>query len=218
MAHVQLKVENRDVVGNQVRKLRRDGIIPGVIYGNKVKEPINIKTNRTGFVKIFQQVGKTGILDVSVDGGKSIPCIIQDMDIHPVKSMVRHVDLIAVDLKQKTTTEVPLVFVGTSQAVEDGGLLNTVLELVEIEALPEDFPDQLEVDISALDSFDAVLHASSLTIPKGCTLITPPEETLASIQQAATGVEEAPVAAEEVAVEGEGGEEAGDSTEAEKAE
>jgi large subunit ribosomal protein L25 len=161
MAHISLQVKNRSVIGNQVRKLRRDGILPCVIYSNKLSS-INVEVPVGVFARVFKISGKNHVIDVDVEG-KVYPCIVHDTDIHPVTGNIRHVDFLFVNLKEKVVASVPVVYTGESKAVKElGGVLNTTVDELEVSALPDSIPAEITVDISAIESFGDVIKVSDL--------------------------------------------------------
>jgi large subunit ribosomal protein L25 len=164
MTHSQLTVKPRTLFGNQAKKLYREGLTPGIIYGN-VKEPIAVEFLVSDFLKLYKAAGENHVVDLNVDGGKTIPAIIHDLDIHPVTRKLRNVDFKAVDLKKKTTAEVPVVLVGIAPVVKTmGGLVVIKLPQVEVEALPEKLPESIKVDISKLLTLDDNIFVKDIII------------------------------------------------------
>ncbi|MEM1312766.1 MAG: 50S ribosomal protein L25 [Patescibacteria group bacterium] len=164
MEHLNLQVKKREVLGNRVRKLRREGKLPAVIYSNKV-DPISIELPLGSFNQVFKLSGKNHVIDVSVAGAKSYPCIVHVLDIHPVTGVVRHVDFLAVNLKEKVVASVPITFVGESKAVKElGGILNEVVNNLEVLALPDKIPAELKVDISTLEDFNSAIRVGDLDL------------------------------------------------------
>jgi large subunit ribosomal protein L25 len=149
MSHSELKVEKRIIIGNQVRKLRRDGIIPCVVYSNAIT-PINIQINIGEFIKVYKEAGKTHVIDLFVDG-KAIPTIVQDLDINPITQQVRHVDFLAVNLKEKVVAFVPVKIIGEARGVKENGLVLTQnTKEIEVLALPDNIPDTISIDVTNL--------------------------------------------------------------------
>ena len=149
MSHSELNVEKRTILGNQVRKLRKQNIIPSVIYSNIVK-PINIQIKIGEFIKVYKEAGKTHVIDLAIDN-KIIPTIVQDLDINPITQQVRHVDFLAVNLKEKVIASVPVLLTGEAKGVKENALvlIQNTKEL-QIIALPDNIPEFIEVDVSSL--------------------------------------------------------------------
>jgi large subunit ribosomal protein L25 len=213
MARPQLTAEPRSVLGKQVSQLRREGRLPGVVYGaGRDSQAISVDLHE--FELLHRHAGRHAVLDLNVaGGGRSQPVLLQAIQEHPVNRRPIHVDLLAVNLDEERTVDVPIIIVGESVAVDKmGGVLLHFHDTVLVRAKPDDLPSGVELDISSLDSFEAVLHVSDLKIPAGVTLMSDPAEALARVQQPRT--EEAAVAAEgETPAEGEAAEEGAESSE-----
>lgn len=216
MEKLLLKVNVRED-GSKARALRRSGLIPGVIYGKGTKN-MPVAVDYLEFVKLYKKAGHTAIVQLKVGDDKSKNVLIHRLDNDGVSGRVMHVDFYAVKMTEKITTMVPLVFAGESEAVEklDGTLVRPKDE-VEVEALPADLPQHIEVDISALATLEDVIHVADLPVPEGVKILDDPEETVAFIEPPRSDeemaeleepVEEATPAEEEegTAEEGEAGE------------
>ncbi|MGL4759774.1 MAG: 50S ribosomal protein L25, partial [Patescibacteria group bacterium] len=164
MTHSQLNVKNRTAFGGKAKTLYRQGLTPGIVYGN-VKEPIAIEFLVSDFLKLYKEAGENHVVDVIVEGGKSIPAIIQDLDIHPVTRKLRNVDFKAVDLKKATTAFVPVELEGVAPVVKTmGGLVVIKLPELEVEALPEELPNAIKIDISKLETLDDNVFVKDIVI------------------------------------------------------
>jgi large subunit ribosomal protein L25 len=149
MEQVPLIAQKRTVLGRKVKKLRKEGLLPAHVFGHKVKT-IHIQVNNSDFNKVFEKVGETGLIDLSIDKDKR-PVMVRNVQLNPVTDDALHVDFYQVNLSEKVKVNVPLEIVGQSPAVEKKtGLLLTPVSEVEIEALPTDIPEKIEVDISNL--------------------------------------------------------------------
>jgi large subunit ribosomal protein L25 len=208
------------VAGRAVKRLRRDGMLPAVVYGQG-RESQLIQLDAHEFELLRRQTGRNALVDLALNGGRPQPVLVQGIQEHPVTRHPLHVDFLVVNMREERTVDVPISMVGTSEAVDKlGGVLLHLRESVQVRALPDDLPPTVELDISGLDAFDVVLHASDVAIPAGVTLITDGTEPVARVQ--APRVEEEPIAAaaEEEAAEGvaEGEEPAEAGTDEESAE
>lgn len=199
MSRPKLSVQPRAVQGKAVKRLRREGLLPGVVFGNGVESrPIQLDAHE--FELLRRRTGRHALFDLTVDGGSPMPVIVHGVQDHPVSRAPLHVDLMAVRMTEELTVDVPVAFVGMSEAVDrQGGVLLHIRETVQVRALPDRLPQSLELDITPLASFDDILHVSDLSVPDGVTLVTDGEETLARVQ---------PPRVEEVAVPTEAEEEA----------
>lgn len=211
----QLAADRREITGKKVAELRRAGIIPAVVYGHgHASVPIQIDAREFGTLR--RHVGRNALVDLKVAGGPAQPVLLHAVHEHPVTRLTLHADFYIVKMTEEMTVEVPVLTVGESIAIDKlGGTLLHLRDTVQVRALPVDLPSALELDISSLDSFDAMLHVSDLRVPERVTLLTDPTEPIARVQQP-----RAEVVAEEVAevaevAEGEvgaaaGGEESGE--------
>jgi large subunit ribosomal protein L25 len=213
----------RTQLGRKTKQLRREGKLPAVLYGN-VKENRHLSLDAHTFNKLFSHIGYTTLVDLIVDDEKPIKVLVQDAAHNPVKEGLQHVDFYAVNLKEKLTTEVPLQYTGVADAVEIlGGIFLTVKDNVEIECLPEDLPQHIEVDITSLKTFDDSIRIKDLIVPKGVEIIGDPEDVLASVSEPISeaelaALEEAPTETPETefATGGEATEGEGENAEGEK--
>jgi large subunit ribosomal protein L25 len=197
MAEVRLPAQSRDPQKVSGHALRRSGQVPGVYY------------NRKGETRWLQFDGNTlhnllkkeiGLLHVELDG-EVLPCIIREVQRHPVKRDVLHIDLMGIAQDQKIRSHVPIHTMGTAVGVKDqGGTLELVMREVEVECLPGNLPTHLDIDISSLNINDGI-RASDLQYP-GVTLLVDPMSTLVHVIPARTHVEE-PTAAAAAAPEAE---------------
>lgn len=156
-----LHASQRTVIGRKVKKLRKEGSLPANLYGKKIKS-VAVQVQEKEFNEIYGKVGETGLVELML-GKKAHPVLIHNVSYHPVTGFPLHVDFFQVDLKEKVTTKVPLSFVGDSPAVKDKiGVLLHILSEVEIEALPTDLPEKIEVDISNLKAVGDTIKVSDL--------------------------------------------------------
>lgn len=182
MSRPQLSAKPRDAHGRAVRQLRRDGLLPAVIYGNQ-RESESIQLDAREFEQLRRHVGRNALIDVKLDGGKAQPVMLHAIQEHPVTRRPLHVDLLAVNMTEERTVDVPIITTGTSEAVDRlGGVLLHLRDAVSVRALPDDLPANLQIDITPLDTFEVVLHASDLQVPEGVALVTDPHEPVARVQ------------------------------------
>jgi len=193
MRHFQLSANTRTVLGNLVRKLRKQGLLPAVLYGQNFNS-LPIQIDKKTFLKLYKQVGKTNVIDLSLDS-QTLPVIVQDLDIDPVFGDVRHVDFLVVNLKQKVKVTVPIQYIGTPIGVKQlGAVLAVNLDELEIEVLPEKIPDFITVDVTNLTNIhDSISVADLLQVAQDYQILNDPETILVSLTEGASGVEEANV-------------------------
>ncbi len=210
-----LMAEPRTVHGKKVKRLRREGLVPGVVYGPVIDNTISVSVERLVFDKFYLQHGHSTIFKLKWDGGEET-VLIREVQVDPVRRDALHVDFFAPNLRVKLRASVPVVLVNANP--EMAGILNTIYTEVEVEALPMDLPHQLEADISGLSEVGDHVRVGELTMPAGVELITDAEETIATV--VAEAVEEEPEAeeAEGEAAEGEEAAEAAEGDEEESGE
>ena len=203
----QLTAQKREVLGKAVKSLRREGLLPAVVYGHG-HDSESIQLEAKAFDTLRRQAGRNALVDLSVDSGQATPVIVHGIQEHPVNRHPLHVDFYVVKMTEELTVDVPITTVGESEAAEkQGGTLLLLINTIKLRALPDAIPQSLELDVTPLDSFEAVLHVRDLRLPEGVTLVTDADESLARVQP--PRVEEEPVLAEEL----EEGEEAAEGEE-----
>ncbi len=166
-----LKAQKREMLGRKVKKLRQQGQLPATVYGKKL-ESENLLVSSADFAKVFAETGLTGLIELVLDGSTK-PVLVHHVQRDPVKDAILHVEFHQVDLKEKVHANVPLVFVGESPTVTQKiGVLLSLLSEIEVEALPTDLPEKIEVDVSVLTEIDQELKVSDLHIPEGVTVLS----------------------------------------------
>ncbi|MBI2590374.1 MAG: 50S ribosomal protein L25 [Candidatus Blackburnbacteria bacterium] len=194
-----LQAEKREIFGRKIKKLRKNGIIPANVSGKHIKS-FSIQVKADEFKKVFSEAGETGVVGLTVDGAVH-PVLIHEIHKDPVYDSALHVDFLEVNLSEKVTATVPVEIVGESPAVaSETGVLVTQMHEVEVEALPTDLPDSIQVDISGLTAVDDAIKVSDLKVDRSKVEIKEedPERIVVSIAEPAKEeVEEvAPSAAE----------------------
>ena len=165
MQTVALKAEKRTVLGRKVKGLRKQGIIPAHVFGHKVKTE-HVQVHASEFLKVFEKTGETGIIDLAVDSQKK-PVLVKNVQLHPVTDVPLHIDFYQVNLSEKVKVNVPIEIVGEAPAVHRkiGVLLTPVSEL-EIEALPADLPEKIEVDVEKFENVGDEIKVKDLKIDR----------------------------------------------------
>ncbi len=212
---VTLRAEPRTVVGKKVKALRREGLVPGVVYGPVIDGTIPVSVEERELLRIYKAIGLNSLLTLEWDGG-SQGVFIREVQVDPVRWNPLHVDFFAPNLNVRIRSVVPIVMGDASGNLV--GLLNLALDHVEIEGLPADLPSNIHVDVSALTEVGQHITAAELDLPDGITLITDPESVLVAVSQLTVVEEEVDESAEEgveveAAAEGEETTEEADSEE-----
>lgn len=184
MERVTLKARVRDGVGKgAARALRREGAIPGIVYGRgRDPRPVMVDA-RALSAALHTHAGLNVLIDLELGGnGGAEPAVVMVREVqrdvfrrHPI-----HVDFHAISLTERLETRVPVALRGVAKGVSEGGVVEHHLRDVLVECLPTQIPEQLELDITEL-VVGRSLHASDLTIPDGTTLLTPPEEVIVTV-------------------------------------
>jgi len=166
-----LNAQIRQDVGKKVSKLRAEGKLPSTVYGKKVTS-VSITVSAAEFESVYDTAGETGLIDLVV--GKEVkPVLVHYVQRDPMRGTTLHVEFHQVDLKEKVKAAVPLVTVGESSAVtQKVGVLLMLLSEVEVEALPADLPDKIEIDVSKLSEVDQELKVADLHVPDGVTILS----------------------------------------------
>ena len=168
---LKLTGQKRNITGRKVKQLRKQGILPANIYGKKITSKA-VQVPVKAFNDVFAKAGETGLVDLEVDG-KSVLVLIHNIQYDPITSLPLHADFFQVDLKEKVTAKVPVVFVGESPSVKDKvGVLLTLLTEVEVEALPADLPDKIEVETGALRALDQAIKVNDLKVGDKVKIMT----------------------------------------------
>lgn len=198
-----LEVAPRSIVGRHVSGLRRQGLVPGVVYGHAVK-PVTVEIPGKDFAKMFHRAGRSHLLQLKVQGERAArPVLIRELQVNPRTSAPVHVDFFQVNLLEKLTVQVPVVLVGDAPATKfNAGELLHLIHQLEVSCLPNAIPGEIDIDVSGLAEIDDAVRISDVQLPDGVELAAAldPEEVIAKI--AAPRVQEE----EEVAAEAEEGE------------
>jgi large subunit ribosomal protein L25 len=200
---IRLEVKPREDAGSAVaRRLRANGMVPGVLYGaGKKAHPFTVEERELRRV-LTGEHGLHAILDVVFDGQKTAHhAVLKEYQLDPVRPRLLHIDLHEVRLDQVIQTQVAVEPVGESPGVKEGGALTLVLREVNVEALPMEVPDHLELDISEMTIGDS-LRVTDLAVRDGVKLLDDPEAVVATVTPP-TKVEEPEVEEEEELLEGE---------------
>ncbi len=206
MEKQKLTAEKRKTTGRKVKTLRKQGILPANIFGKEIKS-LSVQVPAKEFLKIYEKAGDTGIIELSVGDGEAHPVLVHNLQIHPLTSQPLHVDFHRVNLTEKVKAKVEVVTVGEAPAVAQKlGLLLTPVGELEVEALPSDLPDKIEVDISKLAAVDQEIKIKDLKLSDKVTISADPETVLVKIgelvsEEAKKMMEEEKAAAEAAAAQ-----------------
>ncbi len=198
MADALLQTQIRDAAGKgPAGRVRREGLVPAVVYGLG-EDTVSVTVSARDLSHILAGAsGANTLITLKVDGRDQL-ALARQIQRHPIKGTVMHVDFVRVRADQTIQADVPVRLVGNAEGVQRGGVLEQLVHALGVEAFPSNVPVEFEVDISALEIGGSV-RVSDVTVPAGVTLRNEPEDLIAQIA--------APRVAEEAATpEGEGGE------------
>ena len=166
-----LRATTRTITGKHVHALRRGGEVPAILYGHNV-EPVSLAIETRTLERVWHRAGRSNLVDLTMDGGGPRKVLIRELQIDPRTAHLLHVDLFAVNLREKLTVDVPIIAIGESPAVTvlKIGVLQQIMNTVKVECLPADLPAQLTVDVSALGAIDEGIHLNEVTLPSGVVL------------------------------------------------
>lgn len=191
---IELKAQPRTLLGSKVKTLRKKGYLPGVVYGEGV-ESQPIAASFIDFERVLKQAGVSTLVALDV-GGKKYNVLIHDIAYHPLKGSPIHADFYAVRMDKVINATVPLEFIGESSAVKsDGGVLVKVMHEIEVEALPQDLPHELRVDLGLLLAFESKILVKDISFPKGVKTTADADEIIALVEAPRSVEEETPVVA-----------------------
>jgi large subunit ribosomal protein L25 len=218
MATVLLAQTGRVTGSAASRRLRGDGTVPGILYGHGMA-PLPVAVERRELrIALSGAAGVNTVLDLTVDG-TVYPAIVKDLQRHPVRRSVVHVDFIQVNLDEEITVSVPLRLVGEAREVEqEGGLVDPSVDSIEVVTTPRNIPDEFVVDVSEM-TMDTVIRLGDVPMPDGVTATGDPESPVVTVLTMRAEVAEIEAADAEAAAEqeAEAEGEAGPAEEAEEA-
>jgi len=217
---VLINAEKRNVVGKQVKALRRQGILPGVIYGRHI-EAFPIQMDAHDAALILDKLTASSLITLDVDGEK-FSVLMRDRQRDVIFGDLLHVDFLVVSLTEKLRATIELKLVGEAPVADNPEVVVTqVLNDIEIEAFPQDLPEVIEVDISTLETVDDEITVADLDLGENIAILTDPNETIVSVgyvaQEEVAEEEEAEELAEPKVVERGKKEAAGEEAEGEEA-
>lgn len=220
MDQIVLAASKRSRTGKKVASLRKEGKLPAILYGKSIDKPIPVTVDGAEAEKVLRMASSSSLIVVNVDGEEHTT-LVRDYQIDFVRGTLQHVDFLVVSLTEKVRASVAVVVEGIAPIIEEeGGLLVSGTEQIEVESLPQNLPERFLVDVSVLESFGSSLHVRDLVIPEDVTVLTDLDELLVVATAPALEEIEEEVLDEELEegeelAEGEEGEEGEESPEAE---
>jgi large subunit ribosomal protein L25 len=178
---LELTLDAREAHGKANKRLRRAGIVPGVVFG-KGEESTPVQVDAKVFETLYRQAGRTSVVNMHLPGKSAMTSgIIKSVQRNPLSGSAIHVDFFLVNLKQEMEIDVPLVFTGEAPAVEEtGGTLLHNLSSLHVKALPNDIPHEIVVDVSVLRTLDVAIHVRDLSLNRDLVTVLTDGDTLVS--------------------------------------
>lgn len=195
-----LRAEPRTVVGKKVKALRREGRIPGTVYGPVIEGSLNVSVDRRELERFYKAIGLNSLFTLEWDG-RSQAVMIREVQVDPIRWNPLHVDFFAPNLRQELTAAVPVVLSEPSGDLV--GIINQVVNEIQVKGLPADFPAHITADISGLTGAGQHVVAGDIQLPAGLELVAPADEVIVTVlaptlapetTEAAAEAEEAPAA------------------------
>lgn len=198
MKKYTLTADTRNLVGRKVKNLRKEGKLPASLYGKHVQSE-SLTISEELFRDVYEKAGETGLIELHV-GSQVKPVLVHTVQIDPVSDALLHVEFYQVNLKEKVKAHVPVVQTGESSAIKEKlGVLLTLMDDIEVEALPADLPEKIEVDISVLTEVDQEIRVSDLKVPSEVVILSDMEQGVVKVGALVTREAEAEAAADEAA-------------------
>ena len=178
MEKIVLSASARNRIGKKVKFLRREGKLPAILYGKSMDNPIPVTMDNAETSKIMRQISSSTLVTIDVDGEEHMT-LVRDFQVDPIYGTLQHVDFLVVSMSEKVSTMITVQVEGVAPIIEaEGGLLVTGMEQIEIQALPQDLPGHLSIDVSGLVAFGDTLYVRDVHLPSGVELLTDPDELL----------------------------------------
>ena len=202
---MQLNAAKRETTGKATRRLRRQGLLPAVVYGHNAT-PASLQLDTHDFERVFIRAGRTQLIDLVVDDGRAHKVLVKEVQLSPRHNTLVHVDFHQVSLREKLQVEVPIAVTGEAEPVSVGDAdVLLVMHTLRVECLPSRIPEVIEVDISGLREVEAGVRVSELRLPDDVVAVAEPDDLVVKLAarrvaaEEAEEVEEAEAPAEEAA-------------------
>jgi large subunit ribosomal protein L25 len=186
MKRLELEVSKREVTGKKVRFLRRQGIVPANIYGHGI-DSTAINVDAKSLKHLLAHAGSTDLIHLKIDDSKNpLRVLVREVQKNPLTDDLLHVDFYQVRMDEKIKADVPIIFVGEApvlKKVKNSSILH-LIDSLPIEALPDDLPHSLEVDVSGLEELDSTIHVKDIHLSDRITLLSDPEQMAVKVIEA----------------------------------
>lgn len=202
MEKIELTAEPRTILGKKVQTLRRQGLVPAVLYGHRT-DPVCLQVGTPELNRVLARTGGNRLIALTVGDGKDTHmALAREVQRDVITGSPLHVDFYEVTMTEKIRVEVPVVLVGESPVVARGeGMLLSMLDTIEIECLPGDLLDRIEVNVSGLEAFDQAIYVRDLETPPSVAWVSEGDEMIVKVEPISIEEEEVEEVVEEVPVE-----------------
>ncbi len=188
-ATLSLSVTVREMAGKDLRRSRKMGLIPAVLYGHGIESQM-YWIDAMAFGNVFRTVGESTIFSLATGKGAALNVLVHDVQLDPLSNRISHVDLYQVRMDEELEADVPLEFFGEAPAVRElGGIFVKTLETVAIKCLPQNLPHSIRVDISRLVSFDDRIQVGDLSLGDAIEVLTEVDTVLALVEPPRTAAD-----------------------------
>jgi large subunit ribosomal protein L25 len=191
---MELKADKRETTGKATRRLRREGRLPAVVYGQRAATSVEVATH--DFERVYARSGKTQLIDLVVGSGRPSKVLVKEVQVSPRYNTLLHVDFHQVSLSERLQVDVPVSVTGEAEPVRGGEAdVLQVLHSIRVECVPTKIPEVVEVDISGLAEVDAAVRLSDLQLPEGVSVVGDPDDVIVKLAARRVAAEvEAPAA------------------------
>ena len=171
----------RKVTGRSaLRKLRNDEAMPAVVYG--LKDNLNLVVNPKELKKLLEEKGRNALIELNIEGESSRKVVLKEYQDHPIKPGWLHADFLEVDVTKKIKGKVPVLLVGVAPGEKQGGVINHIIRLLEIESIPANIPEKIELPIDEVQ-LNQVMHVSDLVVGEDITIVNLPTDVMLTIHE-----------------------------------
>jgi len=171
----------RKVTGRSaLRKLRNDEAMPAVMYG--LKDNLNLVVNPKELKKLLEEKGRNALIELNIEGESSRKVVLKEYQDHPIKPGWLHADFLEVDVTKKIKVKVPVLLVGVAPGEKQGGVVNHIIRLLEIESIPANIPEKIELPIDEVQ-LNQVMHVSDLVVGEDITIVNLPTDVVLTIHE-----------------------------------
>jgi large subunit ribosomal protein L25 len=197
---MELIASKREITGKAARRLRHEGRLPAVLYGQR-SAATSLEVDAHDFERVYARSGKTQLIDLVVGSGRPHKVLVKEVQVSPRRNTFLHVDFHQVSLRERMQVDVPVHVTGEAEPVRAGEAdVLQVVQTIRVECVPTKIPESIEIDISILGEVDAAVRVSDVRLPEGVTAVTDPDDVVVKLA-ARRVVEEEPAAAEAEAEE-----------------